>query len=114
MEITIKCDSLKELNDVIEQMVILFPEKKTKGRKKDPETADLIGKYREIVEKPEGSHRENTAAPEKQKKKRQKVDRDKILTLHREGKSARTIANLTGYGYSTVCMIISGTYMKKA
>lgn len=80
MEITIKCDSLKELHDTLEQLVVLLPEKPT-GKKN---------------------------AEEKTKNGRQVYNRDAIRAFVKSGQSYTQAARHFGCSYATVANICRG------
>ena len=77
MEITIKCDSLKELHDAIEQLVVLLPEES-----REKKTADV-----------------------KVPKKRKTYDHDEICRLFNSGMTYTEIANKVGCTYATVSSV---------
>jgi len=83
MKITLEFDNLREMQKVIDQLFILFPE-------------DL---------NPEGGGTEKTESAG-EVAKRLRVDHDEILRMKAEGMTARAIAQATGNGYSTVCRVI--------
>ena len=83
MEITIKCDSLKELHDTMEPLVILLPEKKTAAKK---ETADEPEKKEAAVEP----------------KKRKTFDKNAIIEEYKKGGTYTEIAQKIGCSYATV------------
>lgn len=88
MQITIVCDSLQELNEIVDRMFIVFPEEDGSGEA--PEE-DIAAK--------------KDPAP-RAKHSKVKVDKDKILQLAATGMSAKVIAVKTGNGYSTVCKVL--------
>ena len=77
MEITIKCNSLKELRDTVDQLVVLLPEHKSISKK------------------------ETAAAP----KKRKTYDHDEICRLFNSGMTYTEIANKVGCTYATVSSV---------
>ena len=79
MEITIRCNSLKELQEAVDTIALVFPERAEKEMKKEKTTEQTRGK---------------------------KIDRDEIRRLIEEGHSNKTIAEIVGCGYSTVCNIV--------
>lgn len=94
MQITIVCDSLQEVKDLVDRMFVMLPEEGTPERKQhEKSTAQLV---------------DEAIAQDAQtkKKRRARVNRETILQLHREELSAVQIAAKTGYGYSTICKVI--------
>ena len=81
MRITIECNSLEELQEAVDTIALVFPERSEKIIKKE--------------KKPE-------AAPSRGGK----IDRGMIRKLMDEGHTNQAIAKIVGCGYSTVCNIV--------
>lgn len=80
MKITIECNSLNELRDTVDQLVVLLPEHKS------------------ISEK------ETAAAPQKRKT----FDKDKIIAAYKKGGTYTEIAEQIGCSYATVANTCKG------
>lgn len=81
MKITIECNSLEELQEAVDTIALVFPERSEKIIKKEkkPETTPSRGG---------------------------KIDRETIRKLMEEGHTKQEIAEIVGCGYSTVCNIV--------
>lgn len=90
MQITITCNSMKELKEAVDQLFVLFPEQE----KKASGTAQRVN---EAIEQDKRERRRGRGLA---------VNREQILALRQKGHTPKEIAEKTGYGYSTVCRVI--------
>ena len=82
MRITIECNSLEELKDMIDTLYVLFPEGETeKVKEQQTET--------------------------KKRNREPRINREKVQELMEQGLTNKEIAAEMGCAYSTICSIVS-------